>query len=88
VVDELIALSKEHPELAALGGAVQAVPQETGKGGSLREISSNGAWTDHDPRTATAELGRQIIGRYADTAVAFIEAWKQAKAMPAAPSKP
>ena len=84
VVDELVALSREHPELQALGGATQTVPIETGKGGSLSEISSNGVWTNADPRTATAALGEAIVNRQVETSVAFIEAWKLAKAQPVA----
>ncbi len=86
-VREMVVVSRDHPELAALGPALSAVPRETGKGGSRREISSNGAWTDRDPRTATASLGKQVIGRYVDSAVAFVEAWKLVKAGPASAGK-
>lgn len=73
---ELNALIREHPALAAVQPGIEIVPKETGKGGSIREFSSNGCVTDADPRDATAALGEQIVNRYVDSAVAFIEAWK------------
>jgi creatinine amidohydrolase len=79
----LMTASGGHPELGILSPGLQAVPKETGKGGSLREISSNGVWTDADPRDATAELGEQIVNRYVESVVAFIETWKLATASPA-----
>ncbi len=79
IVQQLIVLAKDHPELYALAGAVQVAPKETGKAASLREISSNGMWTEADPQTATAALGEQILNRYAETAAGFIESWKLVK---------
>jgi len=82
---ELNALLREHPELAAVQPGIEIVPKETGKGGSIREFSSNGCVTDADPRNATAALGEQIVNRFVDSAVAFIEAWKRVKRLPAPP---
>jgi creatinine amidohydrolase/Fe(II)-dependent formamide hydrolase-like protein len=82
---ELNALLREHPELAAVQPGIEIVPKETGKGGSIREFSSNGCVTDADPRNATAALGEMIVNRFVDSAVAFIEAWKRVKRLPAPP---
>jgi len=77
-VQRLMALLPEHPELSALSGALVAVPEETGKGGSSRELTSNGIWSNGDPKTATRELGEKIIMVQVENAVRFIEAWKKA----------
>ena len=84
---ELNALVREHPELASVQPGIEIVPKETGKGGSIREFSSNGCVTDADPRDATAALGEQIVNRFVDSAVAFVEAWKQVRAKPAPPGE-
>jgi creatinine amidohydrolase len=77
-VQKLMALLPEYPELAALSGALIAVPEETGKGGSSRELTSNGIWSNGDPKTATRELGEKIVTVQVDNAVRFIEGWKKA----------
>jgi creatinine amidohydrolase len=76
---ELIALLKQYPQLAALTGALMAVPEETKKGGSSREITSNGIWSSGDPKTATRELGEKMVNQQVNNAVNFILAWKQIK---------
>ena len=76
---EIMALAKEHPELEALFGLYQGVPEETGKGGSSREISSNGVWSESDPGDGNAELGEKLIMAWIDAAVKFIDAWKRVK---------
>jgi creatinine amidohydrolase len=78
-VQELMRLLPQYPQLAALSGALMAVPEETKKGGSSREISSNGVWSSGDPKTATRELGEKMTNEQVDSAVKFIEAWKLAK---------
>jgi creatinine amidohydrolase/Fe(II)-dependent formamide hydrolase-like protein len=82
---ELNALLRERPELAAVQPGIEIVPKETGKGGSIREFSSNGCVTGADPRDATAALGGQIVNRHVETAVVFIEAWKRVKRLSAPP---
>jgi creatinine amidohydrolase/Fe(II)-dependent formamide hydrolase-like protein len=76
---ELMALLKQYPQLAPVFGALIAVPESTKKGGSSREISSNGVWTSGDPKVSTRELGEKMVKQHVDNAVKFIEAWKKAK---------
>jgi len=78
-IQELMALLKQYPQLAALSGALMAVPEETKKGGSSRELTSNGVWSSGDPKTATRELGEKMVNQQVENAVNFIEAWKLAK---------
>jgi creatinine amidohydrolase len=52
-------------------------PKETGKGTSAAEMSSTGVWSERDPREATAEQGRRSTDSFVDSAVRFIEHWKQ-----------
>jgi creatinine amidohydrolase/Fe(II)-dependent formamide hydrolase-like protein len=52
--------------------------RESGKGGSSREMTSNGVWSDGDPKAATREFGEKIVTVQVDNAVRFIEAWKKA----------
>ncbi len=52
-------------------------PKETGKGTSAVEMSTTGVWSERDPREATAEPGRRSTESFVDTAVRFIERWKQ-----------
>ena len=78
-VKELIKLSREHPELMDVVAALQYVPEETGKGGASREMSSNGIFSSVNPSVATREQGEKQAFRMADRAVKFIEAWKKAK---------
>jgi creatinine amidohydrolase len=52
-------------------------PKETGKGTSTAEMSNTGAWSERDPREATAEQGRRATDAFVDGAVRFIERWKE-----------
>lgn len=56
-------------------------PRETGKGTSAREMSNTGAWSERDPRDATAEQGRQTTDAFVEAAVRFIERWKELRPM-------
>ena len=76
---EIMTLAKEHPDLDALFGLYQGVPEETGKGGSSREISSNGVWSESDPSESNAELGEKLVMAWVNAAVKFIDAWKLVK---------
>ena len=78
------ALSSLQPLVAAGDRAATLVflaealkPKTTGKGTSTREMSTTGAWSERDPREATAERGRQQSEGFVDAAVRFIERWKQ-----------
>jgi creatinine amidohydrolase len=51
-------------------------PKETGKGTSTAEMSATGAWSERDPREATAERGRRATEAFVEGAVQFIERWK------------
>ena len=77
--DELLKLSKKHPELASLPGLIMGVPKETGKGGASHELSSNGVWSFNHPNEGSVELGKKRVKAMTDNAVNFIEAWKKAK---------
>ena len=78
-MEELRMLAEADPDLLTPWSALFGTPEETGKGGASRELSSNGVWCLSDPRTATAETGEKIVRRLVDQAVKFIAAWKQAK---------
>jgi creatinine amidohydrolase len=52
-------------------------PKETGKHTSAAEMSTTGAWSERDPREATAEQGRRATEYFVDAAVRFIEKWKE-----------
>lgn len=75
--EKLGKLAKENPELGSVWNSLFGVPVETKKGGASHEISSNGVWSFSDPKSATKELGRKTVNRMVETAVKFIEAWKQ-----------
>jgi creatinine amidohydrolase len=68
--------SQKNPELLMILNALQAVPEETGKGGASHEISSNGIWSTGDPQTSTRERGEKTVGTMVENAVRFIKAWK------------
>ncbi len=79
LVGEIYLRSQKNPELSALLSALQAVPEETGKGGASHEISSNGIWSTGDPKESTRERGEKTVTKMVENAVEFIEAWKQIK---------
>ena len=73
------------PPLVATGDRVATLvflaealkPKVTGKGTSTAELSTTGAWSERDPKDATAERGRRSTEAFVDGAVRFIERWKQ-----------
>jgi creatinine amidohydrolase/Fe(II)-dependent formamide hydrolase-like protein len=79
LVGELYMRSRKNPELMPVLSALQAVPEETGKGGASHEISSNGIWSTGDPKESTRERGEKTVTKMVENAVKFIEAWKQVK---------
>lgn len=78
-MQKLRELSSKNPELMNIWDSLVGVPEETKKGGSSREISSNGIWSFSDPKKANAEIGEKSVNRMVEAAVKFIEAWKQTK---------
>ncbi len=78
-MERLRELAKKNPELMVPWNSRLGVPEETKKGGSSRELSSNGVWCLSDPKAAKPEIGEKVIKRMVDQAVKFIEAWRQAK---------
>jgi creatinine amidohydrolase len=78
-MQKLQELSQEYPELTDVWNSIIGVPEETKKGGSSREISSNGIWSFSDPKKANSKIGEKTVNRMVETAVKFINAWKQAK---------
>jgi creatinine amidohydrolase len=79
LMGELYLRSQKNPELMAVLSALQAVPEETGKGGASHELSSNGIWSTGDPKESTRERGEKTVTKMVENAVEFIEAWKQVK---------
>jgi creatinine amidohydrolase/Fe(II)-dependent formamide hydrolase-like protein len=79
LVEELYLRSQKDPELMDVINALQAVPEETKKGGASHELSSNGIWSTGDPKESTSERGEKIVTKMVENAVKFIEAWKQVK---------
>ena len=78
-MEELRELAKKNPELLTVWNSLFAVPEETKKGGSSKDLSTNGIWSLSDPKTATAAKGEKVLQDMVNRAVKFIEAWKQAK---------
>ena len=76
---ELYLRSQKNPELMDVINALQAVPEETKKGGASHELSSNGIWSTGDPKESTRERGEKIVTKMVENAVKFIETWKQVK---------
>ena len=76
-MEQLKALSEENPELLPVFDNLFGVPPETKKGGASHEISSNGIWSFHDPKSATVDIGRNAIDKLVKKAIKFIETWKQ-----------
>lgn len=78
-MQELLKLAKKSPELMSVWGSLLGVPVETKKGGASHELSSNGVWSLNDPKKATPEQGQKEVEKMVESAVKFIEAWKQVK---------
>lgn len=78
-MEELRRLAENEPALLSVWDGLFGVPAETQKGGASHEISNNGIWSFSDPKTATAELGREKANTQVERAVRFIEAWKAAE---------
>jgi creatinine amidohydrolase len=77
-MEKLRELAEEHPELRHVWDSLFGVEVETKKGGASHELSSNGIWTLSEPKSATKEIGAERVKQITDTAVRFVEAWKQA----------
>lgn len=74
IVPKILAGDKSA-ELVFMAEALKQT--STGKGTSAHDISDTGAWSELDPKTATAERGREEANRLVSNAVAFIEHWKK-----------
>ena len=55
--------------------------KETGKGTSTREMSDTGTWGVRDLKEATAAQGKQDTENFVNSAVKFIERWKELRPM-------
>ena len=76
---EMEALKKaaeKNPELLPVWNSLFGTPLETKKGGTSHELSSNGVWSDQDPKNATPDLGKEKVNQMTERAVKFINAWK------------
>jgi len=78
-MNEIWELAQKYPDLMNVWRSLIAVPEETGKGGSSRELSSNGVWSFSDPGKATPEIGKETVQKMVKKAVDFINAWKKVK---------
>jgi len=77
-LDRMLPQVKNGDAAASLVFLAEALkPRETGKGTSAAEMSTTGVWSERDPREATAEQGRRSTDAFVDSAVRFIERWKQ-----------
>ncbi|UCE39734.1 MAG: creatininase family protein [Candidatus Aminicenantes bacterium] len=70
-------LGRKHPELMGIFWSLLATPEETGKGGASHQLSSSGVWSFSDPKLATKEIGERDIIKRVESAVNFIQTWKQ-----------
>jgi creatinine amidohydrolase len=78
--EKMKSLSVDNPDLKRVWEwSMLFVPKETGKGGSVHEISSNGVVAFNNPKDATIEYGQPFIDEMVKKAVNLIEAWKLAK---------
>jgi len=78
-MEKLAELARKDPDVESVRSSLFGVPAETQKGGSSRELSSNGIWSLGDPKTATREKGQKIVQETVDRIVKFIAAWDQVK---------
>ncbi len=77
-MQKLQQLAKEHPGINQVVTNLTATPVETGKKGASHQLSNNGIFSSHDPRTtATKEIGKKDVEGMVDAAVKFIETWKK-----------
>lgn len=75
----LVATGDRAATLVFLAEALK--PKSTGKGTSTAEMSTTGSWSERNPREASATQGKQASDAFVDTAVRFIERWKQLRPM-------
>ena len=69
--------AKTDPIFSQVAGSMRFRPLETGKKTSTREMTTTGAVTTGDIKTATAERGRKEIEDYVASVAKFIEAWRK-----------
>ncbi len=75
-MESLKIAAEKNPELSIVWHSLFGTPIETNKGGTSYELSSNGIWSDQDPKTATPDLGKQKVDQMVERAVKMIKAWK------------
>ena len=61
--------------LVFLAEALKA--ESTGKRTATREMTDTGSWSQLNPRTATATIGREDTEKFVSAAVEFIDTWKR-----------
>jgi creatinine amidohydrolase len=77
-LSQLFERTKNRDATANLVFMAEALkPTETGKGTSAAQLSTTGAWSERNPRDATAEQGRRSTEAFVDAAVRFIDRWKE-----------
>jgi creatinine amidohydrolase len=76
-IEKIKLLSEDYPELNRIWeGSMIFLPEETGKGSAVHEISSNGVISFNDPKDASTEYGKPFVDDIVNSAVALIKAWK------------
>jgi len=74
-MDSKVAQGDPSESLVFFAEALKA--KSTGKHTSPRAMTDTGSWSELDPKTATAESGREEVDAFVAVAVKFIEAWKK-----------
>jgi creatinine amidohydrolase len=77
---ERVLSSLEGRNLSLLEGAYLFLPEGTGKQTSSREMSSNGCFTTGDVKTSSAERGKRELWAFVESAIAFLNRWKEINA--------
>jgi creatinine amidohydrolase len=78
--EKIRSLSADNSELKRIWEwSMIFVPEKTGKGGSVHEMSSNGVMSFNDPKDASIAYGQQYVDEIIKNAVNLIEAWKLSK---------
>jgi creatinine amidohydrolase len=80
-LSQLFQRTKEGDATANLVFMAEALkPTVTGKQTTTADLSTTGAWSERNPREATAEQGRRSTESFVDDAVRFIDRWKELRA--------
>jgi creatinine amidohydrolase len=80
-LNQLFQRTREGDATATLVFMAEALkPTVTGKRTTTADLSTTGAWSERNPRDATAEQGRRSTESFVDAAVRFIDRWKELRA--------